>query len=272
MMIGGRAKQVVIAADDLTGGLRVDLLLEGGGAGQIGEEHSDGLASRDGRWRTDGRFKRGTAGPAEPGAGTGRGVALRTKGPAGRRSPHRSGRPPHWRCRRTRRRGRARQSGVKSEGFVVFDGGDAAVEHGARQGQLAVIGQFDQPKAQDRIDETPCGRKAVVTDEFVCRIVDSALRGEVFGVSQDQQIPFARSAGFGGQALAQEIGDIVGASADPADLPVQRRHRRIGGFDGEEQLIQTQIAVQEGVRRSGDLLTEPARQCREPPAEGPQRR
>ncbi len=62
----------------------------------------------------------------------------------------------------------------------------------------------------------------IVAPQFVCGVVDPVF-GEALRVPLDQLV-LAAAPGVGGQALAQEIAQVVGAPALRGDLPVQRRH------------------------------------------------
>ncbi len=67
-------------------------------------------------------------------------------------------------------------------------------------------------------------------------IIDSVF-GKALGVPVEQLV-LAAAPRFGGEALAKEVAQVVGAATLRGELPIQRRQRRVVGADGEEQLVE----------------------------------
>ena len=87
--------------------------------------------------------------------------------------------------------------------------------------QLAVVDDVDLAGADDGIDEAPRRGEPVVASQFVSGVIDSVF-GETLGVPA-RAVVLTSAPRFGGEALAQEVSQIVCAPALCGDLPIQRR-------------------------------------------------
>ena len=233
MALRGGAQEVVVAADDVARRLGVDALLEGRRAGEVGEHDGHRLAHRRRRGdvrrgRPDHRVLRRIRGRTVRSHWLPRHTSRRSA-QVMHRSLRRSARPLRSAFRRRRRCGGSRPSSVgpQRQAVVVLDRRRGAGEHGAQQLQLAVVGDVDPAGGDDGIDEAPRRGEPVVAPQLFSGIVDSVF-GETLGVAIEQLVLTA-APGFGGEALAQEVTQVVGATALCGDLPVQRRQRRDRG-------------------------------------------
>ena len=123
---------------------------------------------------------------------------------------------------------------------MVADGGHGSVEHVDYERPGPVVDEFNL-SCLDRIAEAEHGGRTVVVHQHVT-VVRHAGGFEFGEVGIDQRGLMGLTV-VDGQALRDEVGEVIREGTLGADLPINGCDRAVGG---EEEVVESVVAVNEG--------------------------